>query len=63
MKLFCFFILFFYYYYYYSSLEVPLEEETLQSIFKMHNGQKNGKIDYELFYSGKKYVNKVCFES
>jgi len=36
----------------------PLNEDKLQSILKPHDPQQSGKIDYELFFTAKKFINK-----
>ena len=42
-------------------LESPLNEDRLQGILKSHDSQQSGEIDYELFFTAKKFINKVCF--
>ncbi|XP_057289679.1 ankyrin repeat and EF-hand domain-containing protein 1-like isoform X1 [Hydractinia symbiolongicarpus] len=36
----------------------PLTEDQMKPILKLHDGKKDGNINYELFFIGKKYVNK-----
>lgn len=40
-------------------LESPLNEDKLHTILKSHDSQQTGQIDYELFFSAKKFINKV----
>ncbi|KAK6183722.1 hypothetical protein SNE40_011147 [Patella caerulea] len=41
-----------------TDLNVPLEEEELTKIATLHDKSKDGKIDYNDFIAGKKYLNK-----
>lgn len=42
-----------------TSLGAPLEEAQLESIAKMHDSKKLDLVDYEVFFTGKKFVNKL----
>ena len=43
-----------------SISDVPVEAEDLYKLALVHDPNKEDKVDYNLFLTGKKFINKVC---